>query len=128
MELQRVSLTTAKLLRKRRFNEPVMDYYAPDGILTSSPDGIARSWNSPTYDTDPRHKAYAAPSLELARQWLREKKRCDVLVDREYFLGKVGKYYCKTIRLRDGATSETAKFRSFDKALEAGIQKALRTL
>ena len=41
MEFQKVSLTTAKLLRKRRFNEPVMYYYAPDGTLTASPDGIA---------------------------------------------------------------------------------------
>ena len=128
MELQRVSITTAKLLRKRRFNEPVMEYYAPDGSLKAAPDGQPRSWNSPIYDADARHKAYAAPSLELSRQWLREKKRCDVLVDRDYFLGQVGKYYCKIIRLRDGAMSETAKYRNYDKALEAGIQKALRSI
>jgi hypothetical protein len=64
----------------------------------------------------------------LAQQWVREKKHFDVLVDREYFCGKVGKYYAKIIRLRDGVMSETGKYRSYERALEAGILKALRSM
>ena len=85
-------------------------------------------WNSPAYDKSPRHKVYAAPELPLAQQWVREKKHFDVLVDREYFCGKVGKYYAKIIRLRDGVMSETGKYRSYERALEAGILKALRSM
>ena len=42
--------------------------------------------------------------------------------------GKVGKYYAKVIRLRDGVMSETGKYRSYERALEAGILKALRSM
>ncbi len=124
-----VSIETARLLRKRRFNEPTAAHYDPQGKLIEQPeDGMAKCWNSPTYDQDPRHKAFAAPTLVLAQQWLREKKRFDVLVDREYFLGKVGKYYARIYRLRDGAMGETPKYRSYEKALEAGIIRALRAI
>ena len=123
------SIETAKLLRKRRFNDPTPAYYDPLGKLIEQPeDGMARCWNSPTYDKDPRHKVYAAPTLALAQQWLREKKRFDVLVDREYFLGKVGKYYARIYRLSDGAMGETPKYRTYEKALEAGIIRALRAM
>ncbi len=124
--MKKASLETAKLLRKRRFNEPVTAHYDTDGILVETTNEEGTCWNSPNYDTDARHKVYAAPTLALAQQWLREKKHFDVLVDREYFLGKVGKYFAKIIRLKDGAMSETPKYRSYDKALEAGIARALR--
>ena len=123
------SIETAKMLRKRRFNEPTSAHYDPQGKLIEQPEGgISNCWNSPAYDKDPRHKAYAAPTLALAQQWLREKKRFDVLVDREYFLGKLGKYYARIYRLSDGAMGETPKYRSYDKALEAGIIRALRAM
>lgn len=123
------SIETARLLRKRRFNEPTTAHYDPQGILIERPeDGVDKCWNSPTYDATPNRKAYAAPTLALAQHWLREKKRFDVLVDREYFLGKVGKYYARIYRLRDGAMGETPKFRSYEKALEAGIMRALRAM
>ena len=113
------SIETARLLRKRRFNEPTTAHYDPQGNLIERPeDGVDKCWNSPTYDA----------TLALAQHWLREKKRFDVLVDREYFLGKVGKYYARIYRLRDGAMGETPKFRSYEKALEAGIMRALRAM
>ena len=124
-----VSLETAKWLRKRRFNEPVAAHYDVVGELieAASPAETTR-WNSPVHDIDVRHKVYSAPVLSMAQQWLREKKQFDVLVDREYFLGKVGKYYAKIIRLRDGAMSETPKYCSYEKALESGIVRALRSM
>ena len=124
-----VTLETAKWLRKRRFNEPVLAHYNIKGKLSEdAPEGVPVSWNSPAHDASPRLKVYAAPDLALAQQWVREKKHFDVLVDREYFCGKVGKYYAKIIRLRDGVMSETGKYRSYERALEAGILKALRTM
>lgn len=127
--LHLVSIETASLLRKRRFNEHVYTYYDADGLLRIlSPHEEPRNWNSPSYDRSVRHQAYSAPSLAHAQQWIREKKHFDVLVDREYFLGQVGRYYAKIIRLKDGAISETRKFRQYDKALEAGIVKALRMM
>ncbi len=125
--LKIVSIETAKLLRKLRFNEPTPAHYDPQGNLVECPhDGTDKCWNSPAYDKSPRHQSYAAPALALAQQWLREKKRFDVLVEREYFLGKVGKYYAHIYRLRDGAMSETPRYRSYEKALEAGIIRALK--
>lgn len=128
--MKTVSLETAKWLRKRRFNEPVTAHYDIVGeLIESAPAEVGPvRWNSPAYDADVRHKVYAAPVLSVAQQWLREKKQMDVLVDREYFLGKVGKYYAKIIRLRDGAMSETPKYRSYEKALESGIVRALRSM
>ena len=124
-----VSIETARLLRKHRFNEPIPAHYDPQGALIEHPeDGKDKCWNSPAHDKDPRHKSFAAPTLALAQQWLREKKRFDVLVDREYFLGKVGKYFARIYRLRDGAMGETPKVRSYEKALEAGIIRALRAM
>lgn len=128
--MKTVSLETAKLLRKRRFNEPVAAHYDVVGeLIEQEPSSEAKiRWNSPNHDIDIRHKVYAAPELAVAQQWLREKKQFDVLVDREYFLGRIGKYYAKIIRLRDGAMSETPKYRSYEKALESGIVRALRSL
>ena len=128
--MKTVSLETAKLLRKRRFNEPVAAYYDVVGeLIEQEPSREAKArWNSPNHDIDIRHKVYAAPELAVAQQWLREKKQFDVLVDREYFMGRIGKYYAKVIRLRDGAMSETPKYRSYEKALESGIVRALRSL
>jgi hypothetical protein len=129
MKNKTVALETAKWLRKRRFNEPVPSHYDVYGRLCEGTSGAEPiSWNSPAYDQSPRHKVYAAPDLPLAQQWVREKKHFDVLVDREYFCGKVGKYYAKMIRLRDGVMSETGKYRAYERALEAGILKALRTM
>ncbi len=117
------------MLRKRRFNEPVTAHYDTAGLLVQPEEPVAPvCWNTPNHDIDARRKVYAAPTLALAQQWLREKKHFDVLVDREYFLGKVGKYYAHIIRLKDGAMSETPKYRSYDKALEAGILRALRAM
>ena len=123
-----VSIETARLLRKHRFSEPVTHYYSASGEIVVSLSGEAVNWNCPTFDVTPRRKVHSAPPLALAQQWLREKKRFDVLVDREYFYGKVGHYFAKIIRLKDGAISETGKYRSYDKALESGILKALRML
>ena len=124
-----VALETAKWLRKRRFNEPVPAHYDVYGrLIEAAPTGMPICWNSPAQDTSSRQKVYAAPELSLAQQWVREKKHFEVLVDREYFCGKVGKYFAKIIRLRDGAMSETGKYRSYERALEAGIVKALRTM
>ena len=92
------------------------------------PEQGAVNWNQPSFDRNARRRVYAAPTLAQAQQWLREKKRYDVLVNRDYFCGKVGKYYAIIIRLRDGALSETRRFRSYEKALEAGILKALKTM
>ena len=128
MSQKTVALETAKWLRKRRFNEPVPSYYDIRGVLCDTPDGSPVSWNSPTHDARARFKVFAAPELSVAQQWLRDKKRFDVLVDREYFCGKVGKYYAKIIRLRDGVMSATGQYRSYDRALEAGILKALRSM
>ena len=128
MEQKTASIETARLLRKHRFNEPTTSYYDADGIFHTVSTSEACNWNSPTYDKSPRKKAYSSPSLSLAHQWLREKKRFGVLVHRDYLFGKVGKYYAKIIRLKDGAIGETGKYRSFEKALEQGIVKALRTM
>jgi len=127
--LKTASIETAKLLRKRRFNEPTTAYYDPEGHFVELPEGSAPiCWNNPTHDRGMRHQSYAAPTLALAQQWLREKKRFDVLVEREYFLGKIGKYYARIYRLSDGAMSETPQYRSYEKALEAGIVRALRAM
>lgn len=127
-ELKIASRETARWLRKRRFNEPVTSYYEIDGTLRTVGEAEATTWNNPSHDKDARHQVYAAPTLAMAQMWLREKKRYDVLVDRESFFGTVGKYYAKIIRLKDGAVSQTGKYRTFDKALESGIMKALRTM
>lgn len=126
--MKTTSIETARLLRKQRFNEPTTSYYDTDGILCTVSQEEATSWNNPTHDKSARRKVYAAPSLPLAQQWLREKKRYDVLVDRDYLFGKVGKYFAKIIRLKDGAISESGHYRSYEKALEEGIKKALRTM
>ena len=125
---QFVSLDTAKWLRKRRFNEPTFSFYDSTGHLVIQESYETDCWNSPQHDIKARNKVYSAPLLPIAQQWLREKKHFDVLVDREYFCGKVGKYFAKVIRYRDGAISETGKYRSYEKALEAGIVRALRTM
>ena len=127
-EQRTVSIEIAQLLRKHRFNEPVIQYFSATGELVCSPTLEAVNWNSPIFDANARRKVHSAPTLIIAQQWLREKKRFEVLVDREYFCGKVGPYFAKIIRLKDGAISETGKCRSYDKALEKGIFKALRML
>ena len=123
-----VSWEVASLLRKHRFHEPVEAHYDASGILHEISEQGAVNWNQPLYDKNVRHKVFSSPSLAMAQQWLREKKHYDVLVSREYFCGNLGKYYATIIRQRDHGISETRRFRSYDKALEAGILKALKTI
>ncbi len=128
MKMILASKETAFLLRKHRFHEPVEAHFDTEGVLHETSDQGVVNWNQPAFDRNARRRVYAAPPLSLAQQWLREKKHYDVLVYRDYFCGKVGKYYATIIRLRDGAVSETRRYRSYEKALEAGVVKALKTM
>lgn len=131
-----VSLEVAKLLKEAGFDWKIVSYYVRyyegDGNDNSIPTEEFRLHiNNNTYCTDYNntpltyingilHKL-SAPTLDVAQRWLREMHRIHVYVSgfnnyRAYREGFIG------------ATYLTEVFDTYEKALEAGIKKALEII
>lgn len=104
----------AESLRKIKFSEPTPFYYYK-GVLTDK-------LEHPLSDKD---EYVPAPSLQEVQAWIGRRKRMDVLVYREVFFNEVGKFYAVIIRRKDGMIRETAKYPTYNQALEAGLKIAL---
>lgn len=113
-----VSVETAKLLNikgfKGEFHKHYWGYEPGKEFLTDS------SFN-PEYD-------YPAPTLQVARKWLRELHKIDIIVTPSMFRGKYNVYIYKDENLCganfDGATLSP----SYEKAADAAIKYCLENL
>jgi len=120
MEDQLISFETAKLAKEKGFylsctKDGCEDHYEIDGTLLG--------------ESDPRYYKqilFLAPSQSLLQKWLREER--NMILEIRYFLVVHHKGYYH--RLSDGniLLSTGFEFKSYEEALEIGLQKALELI
>ena len=125
-----VDKTMARQLWKWGFKEPTLSYYDVDGQLQNAEGDTLelKDYNAPKEIRGRRARCYAAPTISTVQDWLRRKKRLELLVCRDTFFQNIGDYYCRLIRLSDGLSRDTRPRKSYDQALMDGIKQALTLL
>ena len=125
-----VSLEVAKLLKDAGFDWKQYSFYNSKGILMNG--AFAANWNDICYMDGGYSSKVSAPTLEVAQRWLREVKNIRLLVETgpelyivESYTLAYG-YWTPTCLLHDGIEYE--RFYTYEKALEAGIKKALEII
>ena len=117
---QYVSFETAKLAKEKGFNEPCRHYYLNGAKEVNNETIMIYDLPYPYNSTDKNY--FAAPTQSLLARWLREKHKLfiEVTVDSIRLIreGDSTKYY----------TNNKEEFRSYEEAMEAGLQDALKLL
>ena len=125
-----VDKTMARQLWKLGFKEPTLSYYDVDGQLQNAEGDTLelKDYNALKEIRGRRARCYAAPALSAVQDWLRRKKRLELLVCRDTFFQNIGYYYCRLIRLSDGLSRDTRPRKSYDQALMDGVRQAIALL
>lgn len=136
MNKEYVTLETAKLLKKKGFNEWCEWVYEDQGITHSTIDADFAGHSNSNLESN----QYAVPLQSQAQTWLRERHRVDVIVhiavdfDSEYNEESFGGYsiwiidhkgwICK----RSNSQSIRKVFPLYEDALEIGLKTALDSI
>lgn len=115
-----VTLETAKLLKEKGFNEYCRDVINDKGLMMET---VFRTGN------DLPKSFYSRPTQSFARKWLRETKKLHVEVS--YMHGDYWIYDILTIPNHDlvGLSDRPlVHYKSYEEALEAGMQEALKLI
>ena len=117
-----VTLETAKLLKEKGFNEPCM-------IAINIEDG--RQYGTNRTNSELPIKVCSHPTQSIAQKWLRETKNLHICIIREVY--GYGYDICKTddnsFVDESGLYSNDCLLRdTYEEALEAGIQEALKLI
>ena len=141
-----VTLETAKLLKEKGFNEQTLFAYKNNGDLYQDPNRIKLIYNSmPVLDLckgfylcvsyDPCYKCRkavyltSAPSQSVAQKWLRETKNLHIEIS--YMYENYWTYDILTIPRHDliGLSDRPIiRYNTYEEALEAGLQEALKLI
>jgi hypothetical protein len=115
-----VTLETAKLLKEKGFNKYCRDVINDKGLMMET---VFRTGNNLP------KSFYSRPAQSLARKWLRETKKLHVEVS--YMYGDYWIYDILTIPNHDLVGSSDrplVHYKSYEEALEAGMQEALKLI
>ena len=130
MEEQLISFETAKLAKEKGFDASCYDAFNSKGNLYSN------GWCEYLYDNKVeipfgsgvlQSQDILAPTQSLLAKWLREEHNIIVLVDYEGIDG----YYYKFYSYKEGNKNYDASdknYNTYEEALEAGIQEALKLI
>ena len=130
MEDTRITFETAKLAKEKGFNALCYDAFNSKGNLYSN------GWCEYLYDNKVEipfrsgvleSQDILAPTQSLLAKWLREEHNIIVLVDYEGIDG----YYYKFYSYKEGNKNYDASdknYNTYEEALEAGIQEALKLI
>lgn len=126
MKEELVALETAKMLKEKGFDERTLYAYQNNGMLCCNADRIAISYNSlPIYQI-------CAPIQSFAQKWLRETKNLHISIIRNAC--GYGYDICKAdngTHIADGmykGPNDGGQWDTYEEALEAGIQEALKLI
>ena len=113
-----VSFEVAKLLKEKGFNYTVHQYYKENGEVCNNPKSVA-SWRIKTW--------CPCATLQMARKWLRETHRIDIIIEISDPSVKDRKYYCM---IWDGNNNSYILdlFNSYEEAVEVAIKYCLEDL
>lgn len=141
-----VTLETAKLLKEKGFYEQTLFAYKNNGDLYQDPNRIKLIYNSmpvpdlckefylcvsygPCYKCRKAVYLTSAPSQSIAQKWLRETK--NIHVEISYMYENYWLYDILTIPTHDliGLSDRhIVRYNTYEEALEAGIQEALKLI
>ena len=123
---QYVSFETAKLAKEKGFNEPCRHYYLNGAKEVNNETIMIYDLPYPYNSTDKNY--FAAPTQSLLARWLREKHKLfiEVTVDS---IRLIREGDSKIVNLKNADyTNNKEEFRSYEEAMEAGLQDALKLL
>jgi len=125
MYLKAVSKELAIKLKELGFDWPTISYYHPSYDLCHDRLGYSDAFKGPEYFMHYNSKKwakgyYSAPTLELAKQWFREKHR--VIITVSYDLGDYELFI--DVDKHSGSTGYDIIYGSYEEALESGLLEA----
>ena len=125
-----VDIEMAKTLRKCNFRELTYAFYDLEGNLQNADanDPSLRDWNAPKETRGRGARCYAAPTLSAVQDWLRIKRKFEVLIVKHSFFDTTSHYFCRITRLKDGLSRDTKLRKDYDKAMLDGITLAIKLL
>ena len=126
IEEQYVSFETAKLAKEKGFNEPCRHYYLNGAKEVNNETIMIYDLPYPYNSTDKNY--FAAPTQSLLARWLREKHKLfiEVTIDS---IRLIREGDSKIVNLKNADyTNNKEEFRSYEEAMEAGLQDALKLL
>ena len=115
-----VSFKVAKLLKEKGFDERTIYHYITGDTLQHN---IAYN----QYKNSEMENAYSAPTHQMARRWLRETHRIDIIIEISHPSDNDRKYYCM---IWDGNNNSYILdlFNSYEEAVEAALEYCLENL
>ena len=122
IEEEYVSFETAKLLKEKGFNEKVICYYDDGGSLNLNKFVEFQCCNQ-GYGSG----VFAAPTLQMACKWLREKHNIDICAFPEHYDYILWGYTCKIYKNKEQFCS-SENFKLYEEAVEAAIKYCLENL
>lgn len=116
-----VSFEVAKLLKEKGFDEPLNRFYE---ISTGAPYLVRSEYCRNSYTT-----SYAAPTLQMAMKWLREKHKIYIMIDRSFSM-KDSWHYCICVDddFDNLIQQEVLPHRKHEEACEAAMKYSLENL
>jgi hypothetical protein len=66
--------------------------------------------------------------LSAVQDWLRIKRKFEVLIVKDSFFDTTSHYFCRITRLKDGLSRDTKLRKDYDKAMLDGITLAIKLL
>ena len=115
MEDKLVSLETAKLAKKKEFNEICQYYYE----ILDKPISLQKM----SCSNAEGYKQPTAPTQSLLQKWLREKHNIHLIAYKNINIDGYDWCYITT----DGITNINS-YKTYEEALEAGLQEALKLI
>lgn len=117
-----VSFETSKLLKEAGFDVPCKTYYEIEDGEVVRKDGVSKHDHNGFGDT-----ICSRPTLALAARWLREVHKLHVWCETTPY----GDWFCCISKIKpyeEYAVVSEAEYSSFEQALEAGLQKAIKLI
>ena len=124
-----VTLETAKLLKEKGFKEDVFTFYEVDCV---EGDMILSETYDESENFNEKNDSLSAPTQSLAQKWLRETKNIHICVYNcacgyGYEISKADNGTHMASSVYKG-TNDGEEWDSYEEALEAGLQEALKLI
>ena len=125
-----VSFETAKLLKEKGFNEICKYEYSVPNVDKGY---VLQRFFKPIKNSELIDDAYTAPTLGMAMKWLRELKRCIIVIIPKWFTPYGCAKYAYSIWADDnleidGEVDKDTEYDTYEEACEAAIKYCLENL